>query len=619
VSEDKLPSHAEQVRLQQHLHYQNPVFDRPFPDPFVFRFGSTFYGYCTGLTESGDRAFPVARSRDLIEWETVGGAMEHLDPAPLHYWAPEVTYADGQFYLYYSCGNEEFMEIRVATSRLPDGGFVDRDVRLTSETFAIDPHIFIDGDGERYLFYATDFLSHKHIGTGTVVDRLVDWFRLEGKPMPVTRARFDWQVYDPRRAEKGNVRWHTVEGPSVIKCKGTYFQMFSGGNWKNNSYGVAYAVSQNVLSSEEWEQPIDGLSLLPVLRSSEKVIGPGHNSIVTGPNGRERFCVYHSWINGERVMSIDRLDVVGERIILLGPTTDPQPVPFRSRPFGTGGPTSPHFLLSTTFRLLGAKGELRIGEGGGRFEIKVSPDGLSGSRSGSLACKEDLFAFQKLSIETNNGNIRLRLNEMVWDDISVSELPDPIRVDISCDDVDMLAAELTEGFVDQFEQDIPIESSGWRSVTPLPIQFSIKNRALIVPAARGGDVSAIVYKGSCFAYFETAVNIRSTGVEGDTGYGFALLSPDDRVEVKFEVQWSDRPRLRVIGNEQDVEIILPDSYSPTEYRQFRFVKIDGRMSIDTEGFLLAKIKVSSGPSRIGIAIMDSPVSVEMFRTVRINV
>ena len=58
----------------------------------------------------------------------------------------------------------------VAVSKRPDGGFVDAGKRLTFEEFAIDAHVFIDDDGSRYMFYATDFLEHTHIGTGTVVE-----------------------------------------------------------------------------------------------------------------------------------------------------------------------------------------------------------------------------------------------------------------------------------------------------------------------------------------------------------------------------------------------------------------------------------------------------------------
>jgi len=158
---------------------------------------------------------------------------------------------------------------------------------------------------------------------------MLDHFTLAGDPHPVTRARYDWQVYDPARKEKGGVRWHTVEGPFVLRRKNLYYQMFSGGNWQNLTYGVSYAVSDRVAREDEWEQAADGARVLPILRTiPEKVIGPGHNSVVRAPDNRQLFCVYHRW-DGERgrVLAIDRLDWVGERMTVLGATTTPQAAP----------------------------------------------------------------------------------------------------------------------------------------------------------------------------------------------------------------------------------------------------------------------------------------------------
>ncbi|MCA1481780.1 family 43 glycosylhydrolase, partial [Bradyrhizobium sp. NBAIM08] len=131
-----------------------------------------------------------------VNWTQIGGAMEKLDNDSPFYWAPEVVYANGKFYLYYSVGNEALMEMRVAVSDRPDGGFVDSGRKLTTEDFAIDGHVFFDDDGQKYFFYAIDFINHSHIGTGTVVDKMTDFFTLEGRPRPVTRAKYDWQVYD---------------------------------------------------------------------------------------------------------------------------------------------------------------------------------------------------------------------------------------------------------------------------------------------------------------------------------------------------------------------------------------------------------------------------------------
>lgn len=310
--------------------YTNPVYSGSFPDPFVLKHEDHYFAFCTGHADDG-RIFGVLTSTDLVEWQKLPGALHPLPPeAGPFYWAPEVAHHDGMFYLYYSVGNETLMEIRVATSKAPAGPYSDTGRKLTPQDFAIDPHVFMDDDGSWHMFYATDFLDYSHVGTGTVVDRMLDPLTLAGNAKPVTRAKYDWQVYDPARKEKGGVRWHTVEGPFVLKRKGSYFEMFSGGNWQNITYGVGYAVSDNIDADREWRQQVDGIETLPLLSTiPDKVIGPGHNSVVVGPDGRELYCVYHRWEKDKRMMCIDRMDFAGgDRLFVAGPSYGPQRAPF---------------------------------------------------------------------------------------------------------------------------------------------------------------------------------------------------------------------------------------------------------------------------------------------------
>ncbi len=309
--------------------YHNPVLNQPAADPFVLKHAGVYWCYATGTSPDG-RRFPVFQSRDLVTWQFVAGALAPLPGDASCYWAPEVTEYNGRFYLYYSVGDEAHMQLRVAVATAPAGPFEDSGHVLTSEQFAIDGHVYVAADGVRYLFYATDFLEHSHVGTGTVVARLADWFHLAEPPRPVTRAQFDWQVYDPQRAEKGGVRWHTIEGPFVLRHKGRFYQMFSGGNWQNVSYGVSYAVAERLDTADEWRQVADGETVLPVLRTIPGVvIGPGHNSVVRGPDNQQLFCIYHRWAadQSDRVLCIDPLDWAGERLIVLGPSNAALPAP----------------------------------------------------------------------------------------------------------------------------------------------------------------------------------------------------------------------------------------------------------------------------------------------------
>ncbi len=324
--------------------FTNPLYPASLPDPYVLKVHGQYWAYGSERSTDG-RYFKILHSPDLLHWQEIGGALDEQPGGHPCYWAPEVVEWDSTFYLYYSLGNETLMSIHVASAASPAGPFVDRGRSLTQEPFAIDAHVFTDEDGERYLFYATDFYDHARIGTGTICDRMLDPFTLAGSPHPVSRARYVGQIFDPQRKEKGGVRWHTLEGPFVLKHKGRYYQMFSGGNWQNTTYGVSYATSLSLEDPEEWQQACDGLDTLPILRSlpEKGVVGPGHNSVVRAPDNRQWFCVYHRWAptaNGpQRVMAADRLEFIGDRLVVYGPSSTPQPAPLPpTRAFFTPSP-----------------------------------------------------------------------------------------------------------------------------------------------------------------------------------------------------------------------------------------------------------------------------------------
>ena len=275
-----------------------PVYPAYFADPFVLRHDGAYYAYGTGPTDD-DRAFPVLRSEDLRQWVPLGGALDPPERGEtVAYWAPEVALAEGVFHMYYSAGNgDEGHTIRVATSHQPEGPMRDLGRDLTPDLpFAIDPHPFHDRDGTWYLFYARDFLDGDRVGTGLEVDRLVDMTRLAGNPQTVLRASSDWQIYQRNRHKYGReVDWHTREGPFVVERGGRSFCFVSGGNWQNDTYGISYAVADHPLGP--WSEPRPGgpavLATVP-----GRLIGPGHNSVVVGPEGADRL-VFHAW-NGAR-------------------------------------------------------------------------------------------------------------------------------------------------------------------------------------------------------------------------------------------------------------------------------------------------------------------------------
>lgn len=186
--------------------YLNPVYPHYMADPFVLRHDGIYYAYGTAPAPSDGWQFPVLTSVDLIDWTAAGWALIPVDGAD-QYWAPEVAYHDGQFYLYYSAhglaGRDHLL--RVATSSSPLGPFQDSGQILTpDDSFTIDAHPFYDQDGQWYLFYSRDFLTldgDYRIGTGIVVDRLSTMLTLAGQPRVVVRPYADWHLFQEQRLD----------------------------------------------------------------------------------------------------------------------------------------------------------------------------------------------------------------------------------------------------------------------------------------------------------------------------------------------------------------------------------------------------------------------------------
>jgi GH43 family beta-xylosidase len=654
--------------------YLNPVYPHSCPDPFVLKYRGEYWAYCTGLWHDG-RCFGVLHSRDLVGWRPLAGAMEALPDERLgeagvraaHYWAPEVTYDNGRFYMYYSVGNETHMQIRVAVAEHPAGPFADSGRRLTSEQFAIDAHVYVDDDGRRYLFYATDFLDRSHAGTGTARDLLTDPYTLAGSPAPVTLPRYDWHVYDPQRAEKGGVRWHTIEGSFVLKRKGRYYQMFSGGNWQNVSYGVGYAVTDSIDAPGEWAQAADGEQTLPILRTVPgHVVGPGHNSVVRGPDNRQLFCVYHRWVDGERALAIDPLDWAGERMLVLGPSTEPRPAPL--------APTFVDFFDAPRAGELGPSWTCS----GGRWS--ANEEAAQQQSAGSLATAEHALPAESFVAEVSlralgepSGSYGLALGDQLLALLAPAQsqlairrrqgaewleerLPLPAGFDARADH--LLRVEVDAGRATIALDDAAARwsgrltpqralrtialateraaaafagfalTAGWQHVfeepglTPADLAWHAENEGWSLADGRllfSGPQGNIA-KGPPLDAYELVINACLESRDRPGGrYGFyPAILPGERGPL-FTVEASGGG-WALHCSEPAGEHMWPLSagFDPVVYQQFRFRKRASRLSFAWEAHALGEIAIPSGPARVGLYACAATVAFDMVRVTAIG-
>ena len=309
--------------------YTNPVYGEYFADPFVLHHDGRYWAYGSAPDATG--TVPALQSDDLVHWTRVGDVLEPLPGGVGGYWAPEVASADGRFYMYYSAGGAEGEghQLRVALAEDPAGPFLDGGRVLDpADAFTIDAHPFRDDDGTWYLFYARDFLDGDRPGTGIVVDTLRDMQTLRGDRRVVVRAFADWNLFLAPREWYGRIwdAWYTVEGPFVRKHDGRYYCFFSGGAWREPSYGVSYAVAEHPLGP--WQVP-DTTRPLVLRTAPGEVLGPGHASVVASPAGDRDWLVYHGWDGAARarLMRIDELVWTDGGPRCDGPSTEPREGP----------------------------------------------------------------------------------------------------------------------------------------------------------------------------------------------------------------------------------------------------------------------------------------------------
>jgi len=645
--------------------YLNPVYDHSFPDPFVLKYCGEYWGYCTGIEPDG-RCFGVLHSTDLVHWQPLSGAMIRLLNDWPYYWAPEVVYDNGKFYLYYSVGDEVNMQMRVAVATHPAGPFVDSGHRLTQEKFAIDGHVLLDDDSKRYLFYATDFLEHTHIGTGTMRDLMLDPFTLAGQPRPVTLPGFDWQVYDPNRVEKGGVRWHTIEGSFVLKHKGLYYQMFSGGNWQNPSYGVSYATTDSPDKPGEWAQVADGMQVLPILRTIPGVvIGPGHNSVVRGPDNQQLFCIYHRWAfdRSARVLAIDPLDWAGERMFILGPSTTPQPAPILPHLSGfsdkdwqyQGGQWSVTdnvltqnsaskvitqaigfaafscLTMEVSLRALAevealgvalyhqseAVWRFKLLPGEGRAIIEQN-DAASIPYSINLPADFDYQAYHLLRLEWDGFALQATLDEIVarWRGaLKITQLQPALFTQNGA--AAFVGFGLTVGWQDLFEySDSDLAKCGWAALHN-DDGWQISTKQL---QSSGQPTQAVISKGPLLENYLLAVNVRlqeTTELSGCYGFYPAYVAENERGPLFTVEQQADNWAVVVKGAGISRTFNLPKDFDPSHYQQFRFRKYNNELTIQWEAQLLGEIVVRPDPSGIALYSHQAIVGFDTIRVTKI--
>ena len=222
---------------------QNPIVQTNYTaDPAPLVYDGKVYLY-TSHDEDDSTWFTMNDWRlytteDMVNWTDHGTVLSYkeFDWAQRNAWAPVTVERAGKFYMYVPITDRNGKNgIGVAVADSPYGPFIDPLGKpLIQERQAdIDPAVFIDDDGQAYLFWGNPVCYY--------VKLKEDMITVEGEIQQIPNTI---EAFGKREGEPNERRPTTYEeGPWVYKRDGLYYLIFAAGPLPEH---LGYATSKNI-------------------------------------------------------------------------------------------------------------------------------------------------------------------------------------------------------------------------------------------------------------------------------------------------------------------------------------------------------------------------------------
>jgi len=285
-------------------------------DPVMIKQGDTYYVFCTGP------GIAVWSSEDMQHWvreksvftDAPTWAATVVPGFKNHIWAPDISYHNGQYYLYYSVSafGKNTSAIGVATNKTlhpsdsnfkwVDHGIVVESVPGRDMWNAIDPNMALDAQGQPWLAFGSFWEGLKLVKLNknltSIEQNPQEWYSI------VQRDRTD--TLNERNPGDG-----AVEAPFIFK-KGNYYYLFTSFDFccrgPESTYkmvmGRAEKITGPYLDKEGKKMTQGGGSLL--LQGDKSWYGVGHNAIYS-ENG-QYYLIFHAYDAADKGKSKLRIE-----------------------------------------------------------------------------------------------------------------------------------------------------------------------------------------------------------------------------------------------------------------------------------------------------------------------
>ena len=275
----------------------------PAHDPVMIKQGDTYYMMCTGV------GITVYSSKDMKNWKHEKPV---FDKAPVwavkavpgfkgHIWAPDISFHNGQYYLYYavSAFGKNTSCIGVAVNKTLDSaspdfkwhdlGKVIQSVPGRDMWNAIDPNLIIDDQHTPYLVFGSFWEGMKLVKLNTdltTVAQPEEWRTVARRPR-------DFSLSED---SAGNA---AIEAPFIFK-KDKYYYLFVSWDYccraEKSNYKVVVGRSEKVTGTyldKNGVSMYQGGGSLIIEGDGKNWFGAGHNSVYTF-DGKD-YMVYHGY------------------------------------------------------------------------------------------------------------------------------------------------------------------------------------------------------------------------------------------------------------------------------------------------------------------------------------
>jgi arabinan endo-1,5-alpha-L-arabinosidase len=275
----------------------------PVRDPSIYLENGTYYLFSTDAGgEMPDQHLPIRCSSDRVTWKVCGQVfsaipawIRHALPGITGLWAPDISYFDGTYHLYYvgSQLHKQTSVIGLATNTTldptdPAYKWVDRGQIIASQKGddfnALDPNIFIDNNQKIWLTYGSYWSGIKQ--------REID---------PATGMFLRSNPVRYQLAARPDIAGHPIEGASLVAHGDYYYLFLSVDHCCENSFSDDN-YKQMVGRSSSPNGPFVDADGVPLMQGGGSILiegnngwrAPGGGTVYLDPQSGKDMIVFHA-------------------------------------------------------------------------------------------------------------------------------------------------------------------------------------------------------------------------------------------------------------------------------------------------------------------------------------